>query len=75
MNLTDLPLKTEGIVEEINCKDNLHRRLLDLGLIKGCSIIPVYKSPFGDPIAYEIKKCLIAIRKEDGFNIKIKFKE
>lgn len=65
MNLYELPLNTVGIINNVNCNKNIRRRLLDLGLVKGTKIIPVFKSPSGDPIAYEVRKTLIALRKED----------
>ena len=66
MNLNQLPLNTVGIIDELNCNGNIRRRLLDLGLVKGTTITPVFKSPSGDPTAYEIRKTLIALRKEDS---------
>ena len=72
MNLSDLPLNTVGIIDKLNCNENIRRRMLDLGLIKGTKIIPVFKSPSGDPVAYEIRKTLIAIRKEDSELISLK---
>jgi len=65
MNLYELPLNTVGIINDLNCNKNIRRRLLDLGLVKGTKIVPVFKSPSGDPIAYEVRKTLIALRKED----------
>jgi len=72
MNLYELPLNTVGIIDNLNCTGNIRRRMLDLGLIKGTKITPVFKSPSGDPIAYEIRKTLIAIRKEDSQCITLK---
>lgn len=72
MNLNELPLNTVGIIDNLNCNGNIRRRMLDLGLIKGTKIMPVFKSPSGDPIAYEIRKTLIAIRKEDSECITLK---
>lgn len=66
MNLNELPLNTVGIVKELNCNGNTKRRLLDLGLIKGTNITPVFKSPSGDPTAFEIRRTIIALRKEDS---------
>ena len=65
MNLSQLPLNTIGIIDELNCNGNIRRRLLDLGVVKGTKITPVFKSPFGDPTAFEIRKTLIALRKKD----------
>ena len=72
MNLNELPLNTVGIIDELNCNGNIRRRLLDLGLVKGTKITPVFKSPSGDPTAFEIRKTLIALRKEDSKLINLK---
>ena len=72
MNLNELPLNTIGIIDELNCNGNIRRRLLDLGLVRGTQITPVFKSPSGDPTAYEIRRTLIALRKEDSRLINLK---
>lgn len=72
MNLYQLPLNNVGIVDNLNCSGNIRRRLLDLGLVKGTKITPVFRSPSGDPTAYEIRKTLIALRKEDSELINLK---
>ena len=72
MNLSELPLNTIGIIDKLNCNGNIRRRLLDLGLVKGTKITPVFKSPSGDPTAFEIRKTLIALRKEDSKLINLK---
>ena len=72
MNLNELPLNTIGIIDELNCNGNIRRRLLDLGLVKGTKITPVFKSPSGDPTAFEIRRTLIALRKEDSKLIKLR---
>ena len=66
MNLNELPLNTVGIIDELDCNGNIRRRLLDLGLVKGTKITPVFISPSGDPTAFEIRKTFIALRKEDS---------
>jgi len=72
MNLYELPLNTVGIIDNLECNGSVRRRMLDLGLIKGTKIVPVFKSPSGDPTAFEIRKTLIALRKEDSSNIILK---
>lgn len=72
MNLHELPLNQIGIVNNLNCNGNIRRRLLDLGFINGTKIKPIFKSPAGDPIAYEVRKTLIALRKEDSKFINLK---
>lgn len=72
MTLYELPLNTIGIVDNLNCNGNIRRRLLDLGLVKGTKIVPVLKSPSGDPTAFEVRRTLIALRKEDSLLINLK---
>ena len=72
MNLYELPLNNVGIVKELNCNGNIRRRLLDLGIVAGTKITPIFKSPSGDPTAYEIRKTVIALRKEDSKLINLK---
>ena len=61
-----LRLVTYGKVEVLNCKGAIRRRLLDLGIVKGTPIVPILKSPSGDPTAFIIRGSVIALRKEDA---------
>ena len=72
MTLNELPLNKTGIVLELNCNTSIKRRFLDLGLVPGTSITPVFKSPFGDPIAFEFRNTIFSIRNDDCILIKIK---
>ena len=65
-HLDNLPLGTYGKVEVLNCKGAIRRRLLDLGIVKGTPIVPILKSPSGDPTAFIIRGSVIALRKEDA---------
>lgn len=67
--LTKLKLHSTGIIKEINCKDTIKRRLLDLGLIPNTSITPIMTNISGDPIAYEVRNIILAIRKQDAEKI------
>ncbi len=69
--LNNLSLNTTSKIEFLNCTGSIHRRLLDLGLVKGTKITPVLVSPFGDPTAYEVRGSIIALRECDSKNIQI----
>lgn len=69
--LNDLPINKLGYIKDITCNENIKRRLLDLGLIKGTKICPILISPSKDPRAFEIRGSIIAIRKEDAEKIRI----
>ena len=40
--------------------------LLDLGLVEGTQVRCLQKSPAGDPIAYDIRGAVIALRSDDS---------
>ena len=69
MPLTKLRLNQTGIIKEINCNPSVKRRLLDLGLIPNTDITPIIESIAGDPVAYEVRSIILAIRKEDADKI------
>ncbi|MDD3839013.1 MAG: FeoA family protein [Clostridia bacterium] len=67
--LHKLPMGKIGMVKKLDCWGSQRRRLLDLGIIKDSKIMPVLKSPSGNPIAYEIRRTVIALRNEQSKNI------
>lgn len=69
--LNKLPLGTSAQIINVDCNSNVKRRFLDLGFIKNTNITPILKSPSGDPVAFEIRGTVIAIREEDAKLIKV----
>lgn len=70
-SLSCLPIGDVGRVALI--RDNhLKRRFLDLGLIPNTKIKTERYSPAGNPIAFNIRGTIIAIRKEEAENILIR---
>lgn len=69
--LNHLTLGTQAKIVQLNSSGSLRRRLLDLGFVKDTNITAVLKSPSGDPIAYEVRGSLIALREEDSKKIEI----
>jgi ferrous iron transport protein A len=45
------------------------RRLLDLGLLPDTEVRAALKSPMGDPMAYNIRGSVLALRSEDASKI------
>ena len=72
IKLSTLPIDCDGIIEYLNCNGAIRRRFLDLGLIQGTTITPIFISPSGDPTAYQVRGSVIAIRKEDSRHITVK---
>ena len=67
--LTNLEINSTANIDHIDCDEHIKRRFLDLGIIPGTPIIPVFKSIGNDPIAYEVRNTLLAIRYQDAKNI------
>lgn len=54
------------LIQKVEIKGDLKRRLLDLGFVPG-SVVEVLKaSPLGDPISYRVAGTVIALRKEES---------
>ena len=68
-NLSNLKINKTGEIIDFNCNSNIKRRLLDLGILKGSNITPIFRSPFNDPTAYLVIRTVIALRKDDAEKI------
>ena len=73
ISLLDLEINSSAKITYINVNKNIKRRLLDLGIIENTIITPIFKSISGNPIAYEVRNIIIAIRNEDAKNIFVKY--
>ncbi len=70
--LADLSLTQTAIISRLHSQGKLRRRLLDLGFSPGISITALFRSPLGDPTAYQILDSVIALRREDARQIEIR---
>ena len=53
------------------CRGPARRRLLDLGVVPGTVIHARMRSAAGDPVAYDIRGALIALRREQAAHIRV----
>lgn len=60
--LNTLPIGTKAQVMVISINGTARRRLLDLGVLNGTEIQPLFQSPSGNPVAYLIRGAVIALR-------------
>lgn len=69
ISLNNLKPKQKGKIIALKGSGAVHRRLLDMGLVKG-SVIEVERvAPLGDPIEVKIKGYDLSLRKEEAANI------
>lgn len=67
--LFNMRVGTSARVKKLLNEGSMRRRLQDIGLIEGTSVLCLLKSPSGDPIAYLIRGAVIALREEDSSKI------
>ncbi len=67
--LSRLPIGKKARVKSLTSKGISRRRLLDLGLISDTEVEALQKSPSGDPVAYQIRGAVIALRTEESSKI------
>lgn len=70
--LTSLRPGQRGVVCGLDASGDMRRRLQDMGLIQGTRVECIEKSPLGDPVAYEIRGAVIALRFEDARTIRVR---
>ncbi len=58
-----------GKVTAVCAKEDIGRRLGDLGIIEGTHITCLARSPLGDPTAYLVRGSVIALRKKDAAKV------
>lgn len=69
MPLSMVPIGEKANVVFLSIGGSARRRMLDLGVIDGTEIEPLYKSPAGNPVAYLIRGTVIALRSDVSDNI------
>jgi ferrous iron transport protein A len=71
ISLNQLPIGEKANVAMLTSGGTARRRMLDLGIIDGTEIEPLYKSPSGDPVAYLIRGAVIALRSDASEKIMV----
>ena len=69
--LREAPCKSTVTVVRLNGSGALKRRIMDLGLTKGCSIYVRKLAPFGDPVEVTVRGYELSLRKQDAEIIEI----
>lgn len=72
LSLDELPVGGSGEVVGLKATGLTRQRLLDLGLVPGTRVRVVRESPNGDPVAFQVRGALIALRREVGRAVLVK---
>lgn len=60
-----------GTISRVNGTGPLRRRFVEMGIVKGETILMERHAPLGDPMAYLIKGYHLALRKEEAAQIEV----
>lgn len=68
--MMEKPLKDARVGErllicKLYCKEDICKRLRDIGMVEGTQVECVGFAPFGDPAAFLIRGAVIALRRQD----------
>ncbi len=67
--LRDLKPGEKGKITKISGSGPVHRRILDMGVVKGAEIEVERVAPLGDPVEIKIKGYHLSLRKEEASNV------
>lgn len=73
--MSELKKGESGTVIEINTKGLMRQRLMEMGLTRGIEVKYLRRGAFGDPTSYLIRGTMIALRKEEASEIRVKLNE
>lgn len=69
--LKDADTGTTVTVVKVHGEGALKRRIMDMGITKGCSIFIRKVAPLGDPVEITVRGYELSLRKGDAENIEI----
>jgi Fe2+ transport system protein FeoA len=67
--LRELKPGEKGRVTRISGSGSVHRRILDMGVVKGAEVEMERVAPLGDPVEVKIKGYHLSLRKDEAANI------
>lgn len=72
MKLNELQKGKKGIIETVNGRGALRRRLLDLGLTPNTEVTVRKVAPLGDPIEISLRGYELTIRKDEAAVVRVR---
>lgn len=69
--LNEVPVGDTVTVKKIRGTGQVRRRIMDMGITKGVSILVVKVAPLGDPIELNVRGYDLSIRKDEAAQIEV----
>lgn len=67
--LRDIPVGGSATVARLTGEGALKRRIMDMGLTKGASVVVRKVAPLGDPLEITVRGYELSIRKEEAQHV------
>lgn len=71
MTLREVPVKTNVSVVKINGEGAFRRRIMDMGITKGCTVYVRKVAPLGDPVEITVRGYELSLRRQDAESIEV----
>lgn len=71
MRLSELKIGEKGLISKVLGHGAFRKRVMEMGIVRGKIIKPVYAAPLGDPITYTIMGYNISLRKSEASQIEV----
>lgn len=71
MTLDQLEAGQRAVIRRIGGTGALRRRLMDMGMVRGCTIQMVKTAPLGDPVEYAVRGYHLSLRRAEAQLIEI----
>ena len=64
--LRDIKIGESATVIRVHGSGAIKRRIMDMGITKGCEVRVIKVAPLGDPIEIRVRGYQLSLRKSDG---------
>lgn len=64
--LRDIKIGESATVARVHGAGAIKRRIMDMGITKGCEVRVIKVAPLGDPIEIRVRGYQLSLRKSDG---------
>ena len=66
ITLRDIKIGESATVIRVHGSGAIKRRIMDMGITKGCEVRVIKVAPLGDPIEISVRGYQLSLRKSDG---------